>query len=466
MRKTLRFSPENGTAPFFMTFGRDAVFIREYISLSAPIALQSLITAMVGSLDTMMVGQLGDLPVSAVGLVNQIAYVLNLMIYGVTSGASVFVAQYYGKGDMRMAKASCALAYVAVIAGSCVFSLAGLLFPETLLRIFSGEDIVLETAGGYFRIMSLGYLANGVSLVGGMVFRNAGRVRLSLVITAVIIGVKLLLSRLLIYGGWLGVAPMGVNGAAVSTLTARILEMILTLGLLRLTCPGLMPEIKDLGAIRFSFVKRFFRVSFPVIASETLWSVGITMYSVVFFHMGYAVGAAVNIAKVGEQLLTSFFKGGSQASSIMLGRMLGHGTETNAPYYAKRMTAYNMLTGIGMGLILLTGANLFLDIYNITPGARADAIAVMRCMALVMPVRGMNWVRIGAVLRAGGDTRASMLIDNITVWGFALPMAFVTGSLLGLGIGTVYLTISLEEVVKYFILKWRVNSNQWVKNLT
>ncbi|WP_044480700.1 MATE family efflux transporter [Paenibacillus antibioticophila] len=447
------------------TFRQDAPFLKSFLLLSLPIGLQSMITSITNTFSSLMVGQLGDLPVSATSLAGQVFFILNLIIVGIVSGATIFVSQFYGKGDRQHLNVASALAFALILAVSFLFTLIGLLWPQQVVGIFSRESEVIAMAAPYLQIVCLSYLPTGISLACTMVFRNIGRPGFPLRVTVLTILVDVILSYGFIFGK-LGFPEFGVQGAAYAIVVARLIEMVIMASMLYGKFGEYAPRLGHLLAARKKFLAIFFRTSFPVIINETVWSIGYALYNVVFYHMGYTVGAAVGIAKVLEQLLIAFFIGTGQASAIILGQTIGEGKQDKAPYLVKRMEAYTALFGIFTGILLIAGSPLLLSMYQgISEEVRSTVTLLLIYLAIIMPIKGMNFVHIMGTLRAGGDTRMCFIIDNVTLWCISLPLTFLTGYFLDLGIGIVFLFVIIDDICKYVLVRLRIRSNKWIRNL-
>ncbi|AIQ16708.1 multidrug transporter [Paenibacillus sp. FSL H7-0357] len=452
-------------ASFIATFHEDKAFLKGFLLLSLPIGLQSMLTSITNTFASLMVGQLGDLQVSAVSLAGQVFFILNLMIVGIVSGSTIFLSQYYGKGDQHNLKIASAVAFALVLAVSALFTLIGLLFPAEVLHIFSNEQEVVEQAANYLQTVCISYLPTGLSLACTMIYRNIGRAGLPLRITLLTIIIDIILSYMLIFG-YAGLPVLGIQGAAVAIVIARTIEMLITTSILYSKFKSFAPTLRNLFSAKKEFLAVFFKTSAPVILNETVWSIGYALYSVVFYHMGYAVGAAVGIAKVLEQLLIALFIGTGQAAAIILGQTIGEGKPEKAPYYSNRMATYTALGGVLLGIIMMTCVPLFLNLYQaISQEVRDTIVLIVIYLAVIMPIKGMNFIHIMGTLRAGGDTKMCFIIDNVALWCVSLPLTFLTGYALNLGIEIVFLFVILDDLFKFTLVRIRIRGNKWIHNL-
>ncbi|MDY8022028.1 MATE family efflux transporter [Paenibacillus polymyxa] len=450
---------------FIGAFHKDKALLKGFLLLSLPIGLQSMLTSITNTFASLMVGQLGDLQVSATSLAGQVFFILNLIIVGIVSGSTIFLSQYYGKGDHHNLKVASAVAFALVLAVSALFTAIALLFPTQVLNIFSNEYEVVEQAADYLQIVGISYLPTGLSLACTMIYRNIGKAGIPLRIIVLTILIDIVLSYMLIFG-YASLPVFGMQGAAIAIVIARTIEMLIMTSILYSRFRSFAPTIRDLLSAKKSFLAVYFKTSAPVILNETVWSIGYAMYSVVFYHMGYTVGAAVGIAKVLEQLLIAFFIGTGQAAAIILGQTIGEGKSEKAPYYSSRMATYTALGGVLLGIIMITCVPLFLNLYQgISQEVRNTIILLVMYLAVIMPIKGMNFIHIMGTLRAGGDTRMCFVIDNATLWCISLPLTFLTGYALNLGIEIVFLFVILDDLCKYALVRLRIRSNKWIHNL-
>ena len=437
----------------------------KYLLMTLPLGMQSMITSLVNTVDTLMIGQVGDLELSAIGLVNQIYFIFTLMIVGTISGATIFMSQFYGNHDVEGMRMSASLASVVVYVVSAIFMIGGICFPEMLISFFTKEEKLIICASGYFRVVAISYLAAGFSQICNMVLKNIGKLQIPLYTTVSAILINIVLNYIFIFGHC-GFRAMGVVGAAIGTMVARIFEAGILFICVYKKEKEYAPHFSDLKKVTKSFAKQFAFIALPVSLSETIWSIGTSCYSLVYYHMGYEYGAAVNIAKVVEQLLCCFFKGGGQAGAIILGRFLGEDKNEEAVCAARKMALYNTVAGLIIGIGMFGAAKQILSFYNVSALVREKAIMMLQYMAVMMPLRGYAWLHISATLRAGGDTKTCMVIDNATVWLVGIPFAFLTGYFLNLGIEIVYLCVVLDDATKAILCALRVRSKKWIKNLT
>jgi putative MATE family efflux protein len=429
-----------------------------------PIIAQNFISSSLNIIDVGMLGQLGDVVVASVGQANQIFFLLTLMLFGTYSGMGVFTSQLWGKRDITNIRKVLGIGLSIGLAGSFLFTIIALVFPTQVLRFYSPDPAVIATGASYLRIVGWGYMMMAVTFAYSSVLRSTGYVRVPMVVSISALSLKTLLNYGLILGHF-GLPALGVEGAAISTLVARLVECSAMLVIVYIRKLPPAAKIKELLGFNRTFLRMVLKTSLPVLVNETLWSLGITVYNMVYGHIGTDAFAAVSIAATIENLAFVIFLGISDATGIMIGNRIGANDEHLAFGYAKKTMIIGTTGAVLVGLIILAGSDFILSFYKISASSLADAHNILRIIGLAMWVRVSNMIMIVGVLRAGGDTRFSMFLDAGTVWLVGVPIALIGGLVLRQPVYVVYLMIMSEEAVKYGIAMWRVLSRRWIHNL-
>lgn len=441
---------------------------REYYSnllrLALPITTQNFITSLLNVIDVTMLGQLGEVSIAAVGSANGIFFLLMLMLFGTNSGVGVFTAQFWGKKDLKSIRKVLGIGLIIGLTGSFLFTLLALISPDLAIRFYTRDPEVISTGSSYLRIVGLAYMVTAVTFAYSSVLRSTGYVRVPMVVSISALSLKTLLNYGLIFGNF-GLPALGVEGAAVATVVARLVELTAILAITywrKLPPAARLREFLDFDRV---FASRVLKTSLPVLINEMLWSLGITTYNMVYGRISTEAFAAMNIATSIENLAFVIFIGLSEATGIMIGNRIGAGDEKKAIVYARRTLIITTIGAVIVGLILLSNVNFLLSFYKLSDLSRDYAANILRVMGCVFWIRISNLIVIVGVLRAGGDTRFCMLLDAGTVWLVGVPLAVVSGLVLHLPIYIVYLIIVSEEFVKYLVGLWRFRSGRWVNNL-
>lgn len=440
-------------------------FIRPLITIGLPVALQNLIAASLNMVDTLMIGRLGPVEIAAVGLANQFFFLLNLFLFGVNSGAAIFTAQFWGERDVKNIRRVLGISLLTGMMTAFLFFLMAVLFPEWILGAFSSDPRVIATGSEYLRIVALGYIPMAVSFCFAFLLRSTGEVILPVTVSMSALITNSVLNYLLIYGN-AGLPRMGVPGAAWATVFARVLEMTILLFLVYQRRLPLAANRRELMDITPTFVRRFFNTTVPVILNEFLWALGVTMFTIVYARMGTHVVAAVNIFSTVERMSMVFIFGLAQACAVTLGHMIGSGRETEAKGYAQKYALLGPMLGLFIAGLLTVVSGPVLSLFNVPDSVTTNAAAILSIFAVILPVKIFNLVNIVGVLRSGGDTKFSLLLDTVGLWVIAVPLAFLAGFVWRLPPPLVYLLVNMEEVFKCGLGIYRLVSGKWLNNLT
>ena len=442
---------------------KDKEFFSQLLKVATPIALQNLLMSFLNMLDTIMIGSLGDLPVAAVGLGNQVFFIFSLVVFGVSSGTSVFVAQFFGKGDYKELRKPVAYSVVMCFMASVVFCILAAIFPEKCLAIFTNDPEIIALGAEYLKIAAFCYPMFGISFCFAVALRSIEKAHVPLIITACALLVNTVMNYILIFGK-LGFPAFGAKGAAFATIIARLVELVIFV----VYVYG-KKSIVALKAKDFKFNKEFFgkyiaKVT-PVIANETMWGLGMSTYNAVFGRIGREIVAASQITKNAEQILTSLCMGVGGAAAVMVGKKIGEGNKDIAWTYSKRFIKLAISFGTIIGIILIAFSELVLLPYNVSEIAKSYAWQFLIVLSIAMPFKMFNYVNIVGVLRSGGDTLYCLILDVCAVWLIGVPSVFVTGLLLKLPALIVFIALNSEEAVKGIVGFRRFKSKKWINDL-
>ncbi len=443
----------------------DKTFFRSLFAIAGPIMLQNLASSLVNMLATVLIGRLGTAEIAAVGLGAQVYFLLNIIVFGVCSGATVFTAQYWGKRDVAGIRKTTGLCLVIALSVAGAFTAACVAFPRSIIGLYSRDVAVIELGARYLRVSAASFVPFAVSFVFTLVMRSTERVRLSLATTFATLALNAALSVLLIFG--IGPFPaLGVTGAALATVIARAIEAVI---LVTASYARRYPHAGKPGELfagDAAFAARFFAIAFPVIVNETLWALGITMQNVVFARVGTDALAAFNIVNALSNMVWFFFIGLGNGAAVIIGKKIGEGDERTARDYASRITRFGPLMAAFCSLILVPTSFLLPFVFNSGPGVFAIVGGMLVALAVVYPARAFNMTMVVGVCRAGGDTRFCVIYDILFMWTVALPLAALAAFVLRAPVWAVYLCVLSEEPLKLAIGLWRLKSGKWLNCVT
>jgi len=442
----------------------EPAFLKTIFQTAFPIAMQFFLASAVNLIDVVMIGSLGDSAVAAAGGANQIFFLLNLMLFGINSGASVFLSQFWGTQDLKNVRRTMGMMYLLGSVAVTLFTLGAVLVPEVLVSFYVHEEPALSMSASYLRIVGVSYPVTAVSMILSMVCRCTGDVKIPTRASILSITINVAGNALLIFG-LCGFPALGLNGAAIATAIARTAEcLFLLLIVYKNRLPG-AAKLKELFAFDRSFVSKYIKTAWPVLLNEILWSTGVSLYSVAYGMLGTSALAAVQISNTVIQLLFVFTRGLSNACGIFIGRTVGAGDRDKAIDYGYRFSLLLPVTGFLTGLVVIAIHPLFLALYQVTPETLAMARTLLILQALMMTVKADSMALVVGIFRAGGDTLFACLLDTGTVWLVGVPLGFLAVHL-SAPLWGVALCVYCDDIAKVAVGFVHLFRENWVKNVT
>lgn len=448
----------------FLRTIKDKEFLRHVFSIVLPVALQLLITTVTNMVDTMMIGSLGTATISAVGLANKFFFVFALLMFGINSGSGVLNAQFFGNKDYFHIRKTLGLCAIIALTAATGFLCFAFFRPQSVMHIFTESEEATRIGCEYLKTVCFTYPLFGLTTLLVMVLRSMKKVRVAVVTSLISVSINVFLNYTLIFGHF-GAPRLGVRGAALATITARVVELTALIIYAFFKNQELRGKITDFIGWEKSFLKSFLKNSVPVIANELFWGLGTTLYFVAYGHMGDAAAASVTISATFTDILCTVGNGMSSATSVILGNEMGAGNLEKADDYGKKLIALAVMLSVICGTIFLIMRNPILSLYDVSDEVRINARRCMTIFTAYIPAIYINLVIVVGVLRAGGDTRMCFVIDTSGVWLLAVPMAFLGSMVWHLPIAAVYAMVTFEELYKATLAFLRYRRKKWLKNL-
>lgn len=461
----------------FKKYFGDMGFWRIALKLAFPVAMQNLLTSSFILVDTIMVGQLGDLSLSAVGMAGQFGWFLNMITFGMCSGAAVFISQYWGAKDTAGIRRTYGIAVVSVCLISALFFVIGLLFPESVVRIFNREPDVVEAGAAYLRIACWSYLATGVNMVFCIVLRSTENVKLPMYVSLVTTVLNAFMDYGLIFGAF-GMPEMGIRGAALATVISAWAGPVLILSVSAIQRNMLISPIKELFGFNKRSIAEYYEKATPVIINETLWGLGTLLFSVIFANLGYQYYAAVTIFRTFDNIAFVFFIGLCNASSIMVGKNVGAGHIKRAVEDSRRFVLFVSLCSVLTGVLIIIFRFQLASVFNLSGSITPETLKLTASLLLVygieLPMRNLPYILIVGTFRPGGDTKIGMKLDLLSLWLCSVPLTILAAFVFKLPFIAVFAIMYIAEdylkvilcVKYYFTYNWlRPVTDQGIKGL-
>lgn len=440
-------------------------FYKKVFFLVLPMALQNLINVGVTSADVVMLGRVGEKVLSGASLGGQVYFIMTLIFFGLTSGASVLTAQYWGKQDRDTIEKILGMALRFSVIISLAFTVVTFCIPEVLMKIFSSDPEVIRQGAMYLRIVCFSYLPASITMVYLNVMRSIERVTISTIVYFVSFLANIVLNAIFIFGLF-GVPAMGVRGAALGTFLARLIELGIVI----------YYNARRNKIIKFRFrywlstekwlLTDFISFSMPVVLNELMWGMGTAANAAILGHLGSAVTAANSVTQVIRQLAMVVCFGLANATAILIGKSIGEGNMEQAREYGRRFKNLSIFLGIcGSGVVLLVRP-FVMNFMTISE----QSVKYMGMMLLVMSyyviAQAYNTTMVVGVFRAGGDTRFGLILDVSTMWFGSIVLGFLAAFVFKLPVMAVYMIVMCDEIIKVPLCMYRYRSYKWLKDVT
>ncbi len=439
-------------------------FYKSFFILMVPMALKELIAAFINLLDTVMLGNFGKDVIAAVGIANQWYFLFTVLVFGMCGGAGVFAAQYWGARDLNKVRKVLGINLVLVTLLSAVFILVSVFVPEMVIKTFRKDPAVVEYGVKYLRLACFSYFFSGVTAAYDMSLCCSENANIPFISRFVGLIVNLVMNWVLIFGK-LGFPALGVEGAAIATIIARMSELAIILGVIYGKKLVQAAKISELISIPKGMLGGYFKAALPVTLNEGAWALGTVTYSWVFSQISTDAMVVITIVQNIERLLLVFFHGGGNAAGILIGKLVGGGNYKEAYTVSKKLCLVNTVFALCVSVLFVFARPLVLMPYNITPEIYTDALNILFLTAIIMNVKALTFYFIVGVFRNGGDTKHAAIIDITSMWLVGVPLVLITGLFFKLPLEYIYIMMMGEEFIKLALsIPWFV-SKKWIRNL-
>lgn len=449
---------------------RENNFYRNIFAIAIPIALQNLITLGTSLMDTVMLGRADTTGVllSASALANQPFFILQVLTFGIASGSSVLCAQYWGKGDMKPIRDIFSFVLKLAVIVGIIFGVTVLTIPEKVMGLYSNNAEIIMRGSQYLRILGYAYFTFAISNTLLSALRSIEVLRVSVISSIVSFCTNVFLNWVLIFGN-LGAPALGIQGAALATLIARVFEFIISVTYVLVIDRRLKFRLGCLLTNNRVLAGDVVKNGTPVVINELMWSLATSAQAAILGHITYSAGdpvAANSIAGVVQQLSTVVIMGIANAAAVMVGMAIGESNMEKAEDRAKSFRNLSVLAGIVACLFILAVKKAFIGFYNVPLETKELADQIMTVFAFVTIFCSINMTLIMGVLRGAGDTKFCMGIEIGCLWCLAIPLALVMAFIFRAPVPVVFLFMKTDEITKAITCLIRMRGNKWLNSLT
>lgn len=442
----------------------DKSFYKKLVKIALPIAMQSVITTGVNLVDTVMLGTLGETALSSSSLGNQFIMLFMFLCMGISMGASVLTSRYWGAGDKTSLKKVITIALRFSTGLALIFTFINVAFPQQIMQIYSDEAPVVSAGVIYLQWSAPTYVLTAVSTAMTNVLRSAGLAMVPLSASVASFAINIGANYIFIFGK-LGAPAMGIAGAALGTVIARVVEVTIICGYFLLVDRRIAYRIKDIFCKCGDMFGEFVRISVPVMLSDGLLGVGDSVLAIIMGHIGSQFVAANAITTVVQRVSTIFITGIAFAGCFIIGQTLGEHKLDAAKRQSYTMLALGLGIGVFAALVIQIISNPVINYYNITDDTKAVAAQMMSAISIIVIFRATNSILTKGVLRGGGDTKFLLLADTTTMWLIAIPLGYLAGLVLDIPPFWVLICLQSDQIIKAVWSIFRLKSGKWIKKV-
>jgi len=445
------------------SFFGDRTFYKQVTAVALPVMAQQFVTSFVNLIDNVMVGGVGQNALTAVTVANRCYMLVTSLLFGFTGAAGIFIAQNYGAKNHERCQKFFNLNLLCSVLITAFSTLILLLVPEWTIYIFTRTPEIAELGLDYVRLARFTYVPYGISVTCMMAMRAIGMNKVQLKVGSLTVVLNSVLNFILIYGH-LGIPAMGVKGAALATLIARLAEMVIYVTLLVRKTHYYRLDLRGMIQIENDMLKQLLAKAFPLTANELIYSVGMSIVFKSYMRTDEMLVAAISIVDTVMNIAFIIFGGLSSSISIFIGGKLGAGKLEEAKQDAKKIIVFAIMVAAVIGVILFAAAPFIHYLYSLTEDAKEALRILVRIRCVFLPLYIVH-VSTFFVLRAGGDTLSTLLIDSGFLWVGPVLVSTVLSLFTEIGLIELFFAVQLLEVVKMFFAVWLLKKGRWVRNL-
>lgn len=440
-------------------------FMKSLCKIAIPVTLQSMLQASFSIIDQIMIGQLGEINISAVGLCGNYSLIFSVVIGAVSTVAGILIAQFIGAKDEKEAWCSFWVSLICGIAIAALFLFASGIFPAQILRLYTKDINIINAGTIYFRIVVFSYIPMVISMVLSAWLRCKEHATIPFLASLGAVAVNTGLNYILIFGK-IGLTPMGIKGAAIATFVSQLFNLVLiVLGFL--IC---IKKDGDKPVLSLHFKKitvgAYFIMIMPILISEFLWSLGQNVESAVYGHLGTSNLAAYTLTCPIQGLIVGALSGLSAAAGVMVGKRLGKKEYEEAYAESKKIMYAGLIGSVIVAAFLILFAGVYTGLYRVDDNVKELGKILLIVFALYAPIKVENMILGGGIIRSGGNTRIIMLIDIIGTWCIGIPLCFLAAYVLKWGIVGVYALLTTEEIFRLLVSLVIFRRRKWMISLS
>lgn len=431
--------------------------------IALPVALQSMLQSSFSIVDQVMIGSLGSTSIVAVGIAGKFSSVYTVCVGAIGAAAGIMIAQYLGAKDRERSGSSLTVNIAAALALAAAFIALCFVCPSFIMGIYTDDAATVHEAAAYLRVVSLSFIPLALNTMTACLLMCRERASVSMYTAFAAVICNTGLNYLLIFGKC-GLPVMGSIGAGIATVISQwvnfALKLLFIAVLSRKTEIALPLTFRDIDLRQYGIILM------PILLNKFLWSLGENVYAVIYGHLGKESLAAMTLINPVVGLYMGALSGLAAAAGVIVGKQLGAKNFDEAYSDSGKLLRAGLVGAIVLSFVLVPLRGLYTSIFNVEAAVRTTAGELLLVFAVVSPIKVLNMITGGGILRSGGDTKTVMAIDLIGTWFFGVPLGFIAGKLLGLPIVPVYFILSMEEAVRLAISLLVFRKKKWMQSIT
>ena len=440
-------------------------FIKSLCKIAVPVTLQSMLQASFSIVDQIMIGQLGETNISAVGLGSNFSLIFSVVIGAVGAVAGILIAQFMGAEDKKEAWCSFDVSLICGIMISALFLLAAGAFPLQILGLYTEDISIINTGAVYFRIVAFSYIPMAVSNILSAWLRCREHATIPFLASFGAVAVNTGLNYLLIFGK-LGFPRMEIKGAAIATLISQLFNLVFIV--IGFVICNRRDGDKPVLSLRFKkiTIRDYLVMIMPILVSEFLWSLGQNVESAVYGHLGTSNLAAYTLTGPIQGLIVGALSGLSAAAGVMIGKRLGRKEYDEAYAESKKIMYAGLAGSVVVASLLILLAGVYTGLYRVDNSVKKLGRILLIVFALYAPVKVENMILSGGIIRSGGNTKIIMVIDIVGTWCIGIPLCLLAAYVFRWGIVGVYALLTTEEIFRLAVALVIFRKRKWMISLS
>jgi putative MATE family efflux protein len=443
-------------------FVREKSFYKTFFMLTIIIGLQNIITFGVNLSDNLMIGGYSESALSGVAIANQIQFVLQMLVMGVGEGLVIMASRYWGAKDIESIKKISSIGIrLSILVGLIMWAVA-FFFPQSLLSLFTNDKSVISEGTKFVQIICFSYIFFSITSILLATLRSVETVKIGFILSSTTLIINVCLNYLFIYGHF-GFPSLGVQGAAIATLSARIIELIIVCIYVKRFEQKIYLKLRDLFIFEMGLFKHYVNIGSPIVMSNFIWGVAMATQTSILGHMGAVAIAANSIATTIFQIVSVVVFASASATTVIIGKTIGEGRLDKIIAYAKTLQMLYLIIGLCTGVLLFITKDHVLDYYTISAEARVLALQFMTVLSITVCGTAYQMPSLTGIVRSGGDTKFVLYNDTIFMWLIVLPASALCAFVFDLSPLITFICLKSDQILKCFVAIIKVNRFRWIR---